>query len=115
VAAAFGWTDDARGLIATASAEERHLGLALAAQFGRVDIVRLLADAGEELSRFNPVGAHAHSTPLHQAALAGHSEVARLLVERGARRDIRDTTFQGTPAGWARHGGHAGLGEFLES
>ena len=63
----------------------RHRALALAAQFGHTDTVRMLLDAGEEPSRYNPIGCHAHSTPLHQAALAGHIEVVRLLVE--AARD----------------------------
>jgi hypothetical protein len=31
--------------------------------------------------------------------------VARLLVARGARLDIRDTIWHGTPLGWAIHGG----------
>jgi len=114
VAAALGRTEDARRTLAGASGEERHRALALAAQFGRIEIVRLLLDAGEDASRYNPVGAHSHSTPLHQAALAGHEEVVRLLVERGARLDLRDTLFQGTPAGWARHAGRCGMAEYLE-
>ena len=46
----------------------------------------MLLNAGEDPSRYNPVGCHAHSTPLHQAALAGHIGVVRLLVQRGASR-----------------------------
>jgi ankyrin repeat protein len=38
---------------------------------------------------------------LHQAICAGHAEVVKLLVERGARLDIRDTIYQSTPLGWA--------------
>jgi hypothetical protein len=38
--------------------------------------------------------------PLHQAALAGRDSVVRL-VERGARLDIRDKVYGGTPLGWA--------------
>ena len=64
----------------------RHRALALAAQLGHVEIVRLLLDAGEDPDRYNPADSHAHTTPLHQAALAGHDAVVRLLVERGARR-----------------------------
>jgi hypothetical protein len=60
---------------------------------------------GEDPNRFNPEGTHAHSTPLHQAVLAGHEAVVRLLVERGAQLDIRDTVWQGTPLGWSLHGG----------
>ena len=37
--------------------------------------------------------------------LGGHEQVARLLVERGARLDVRDTIWDGTPLGWALHAG----------
>jgi ankyrin repeat protein len=104
VAAALGRVEEARATLPGADADARHRGLALAAQFGHADIVRLLLDAGEDPSRYNPVGTHSHSTPLHQAALGGHLEVLRLLVERGARMDLRDTIYQGTPLDWARHG-----------
>ena len=63
----------------------------------------LLLDAGEDPNRFNPEGFHSHATPLHQAIAAGHFEVAKLLIERGARLDIKDTIFNGTPLGWAEY------------
>ncbi len=112
-AAATGRLDDAVTTLSTAKPAERHLALALAAQFGHHDIVRLLLDAGEDPDRYNPVGAHSHSTPLHQAALAGHFDVVRLLVERGARTDLRDVLYQGTPSDWAEHGGHTGIAAYL--
>jgi hypothetical protein len=65
--------------------------------------VRLL-DAGEDSNRYNPRSHHARSTPLHQAAWSGHESVVRLLVERGARLDIRDTIHEGTPLGWTQYG-----------
>lgn len=115
VAAALGKIDDARRLLSSASSHDRHLAFALAAQFGNAKILRMLLDAGEDSNRYNPVGCHSHSTPLHQAALAGHMEVVRLLVERGARLDLKDIVWQGTPAGWARHGGKAEVEAFLRS
>jgi hypothetical protein len=115
VAAAMGRVEQFRRLLPAASNEDRHRALAAAAQFGHVDIVRLLLDAGEDPSRYNPGGFHSHSTPLHQAALAGHEEVARLLVERGARLDIRDVLWNGTPADWAHHNGHTELGDYLRT
>jgi len=72
-----------------------------------------LLDAGEDPNRYNPVGCHSHSTPLHQAAAAGHLEVVRLLVERGARLDLKDTHWRATPAGWARHEGRKEVEAFL--
>lgn len=113
LAAAMGLTDDARRLLATADSEQRHRALALACQFGHVEIVRLLLDAGEDPNGYNPAGCHSHSTALHQAALAGHDETVRLLVERGARLDAKDTIWNATPAEWARHEGKAQIEEYL--
>ena len=112
-AAAMGRTDMVRTALPAANSEIRHFALAWAAQFGHTDVVRLLLDAGEDPSRYNPAGAHAHSTPLHQAAFAGHLDVVRLLVDRGARRDIRDTVYDGTPLQWAEYVRRADVVEFL--
>jgi L-fuconolactonase len=49
------------------------------------------------------------------AAGAGHKAVVRLLIERGARLDIQDTVWQGTPHGWAVHGGQAQVAEYLRA
>jgi ankyrin repeat protein len=104
-AAGLGLADQAARLLPAADAEARHRALSLAAQEGHADIVRLLLDAGEDPNRYNLKGNHAHSTPLHQAVIGGHEAVVRLLVERGARLDIRDTIWQSTPLGWAIYGG----------
>jgi hypothetical protein len=114
VAAALGSFDRARQLLPSATSDDRHLALALGAQYGHAEIVRLMLDAGEDPDRYNPPGGHSHCTPLHQAAGAGHEAVARLLVERGARLDLKDVLWQGTPAGWARHGGRTELAEYLD-
>jgi Ankyrin repeats (3 copies) len=115
VAAALGRVEDARRLLPRAASCGRHLAFALASQFGYAEIVRLLLDAGEDPNRYNPVGCHSHSTPLHQAASAGHMEVVRLLVKRGARLDLKDILWHGTPASWARHGGRLEIEAFLHS
>lgn len=103
ILAALGRTGEFLSLLPSSSSDDRHLAMVLAAQYGHAEIVRALLDAGEDPDRYNPPGAHSHSTPLHQAALAGHLDVVQLLVERGARLDIRDLLWQGTPADWARH------------
>ncbi len=105
VAAALGRSTEFSHLLANASPEERHLALALAAQYGQVKIVEALLDVGEDPNRYNPSGGHSHGTPLHQAAGAGHESVVRLLIERGARPDLRDVLWHGTPADWAGHEG----------
>ena len=113
VAAALGRIEDSRRLLAGASNEDRHLALTLAADYGHAEIVRLLLDAGEDPNRYNPVGGHSHTTPLHQAAGRGHDEVVRLLVERGARLDLKDILWRATPADWARHAGRTEIEEYL--
>ncbi len=113
IAAGLGRTEDARHLLAAADREDRHWAMALAAQFGSVEIVRMLLDAGVNPNRYNPVGGHSQSTPLHQAALAGHLDLVRLLVERGARVDLQDTLWHATAAGWAHYTGKKDVEAYL--
>jgi hypothetical protein len=115
LAAALARVGDFGRLLPAASAGERHLALALASQFGNIEIVKRLLDAGEDPNRYNPAGAHSHSTPLHQAALGGHQKVVQLLVERGARIDVKDFQWQGTPADWARHAGKVEVEAYLRA
>jgi ankyrin repeat protein len=115
VAAGLGRLEDVRQLLPAASSLNRHRATALAAQLGHVEILRLLLDAGEDPDRYNPKGNHGHSTPLHQAVWAGHDAVVRLLVERGARLDIKDTIYEGTPLGWAEYGGRKEIAEYLRA
>jgi hypothetical protein len=114
-AAGLGRLEQARQLLPAAGTEDRHRALALAAQNGSVETVRLLLDAGEDPNRYNPKQNHSHSTPLHQAVWSGHMDIVRLLVQRGARLDIKDTVWHGTPLGWAEYGGRTEIAEFLRS
>jgi ankyrin repeat protein len=112
-AAGLGRVEQVRDRLPHAPGEDRHRALALAAQHGHRTVVAMLLDAGESPDRYNPEKFHAHSTPLHQAALAGREDVVRLLVERGARLDIKDTVYEGTPVDWAVHGGKTAVAEYL--
>ena len=115
VAAATGRTEAVEAGLAAASEDERHRALALATQHGREEATRILLQAGEDPNRYNPEGCHSHSTPLHQAALAGHETIVRLLLDAGARTDIPDIHHGAPAAGWARHGGHTALAELIEA
>jgi ankyrin repeat protein len=114
-AAGLGRADEVANLLAGASPAHRHLALALAAQLGHTNVVRLLLDAGEDPDRFNPEGAHAHTTPLHQAVFGGHSALVEMLVQRGARLDIKDRIYGGTPLDWALHAQRQELASYLRS
>ncbi|MFE8602616.1 ankyrin repeat domain-containing protein [Archangium violaceum] len=82
------------------------LGLALifASRSGHRDAAAWLIDHGASV-RTRPPFDHL-ATPLHWAALHGHTGVASLLLDRGADRTVCDTSFNATPQGWAEHAGH---------
>ena len=113
LAAATGEYDQMRSLLPHAEPRERQLALALAAQYGYAYAVEILLDAGEDPNRFNPLGGHSHSTPLHQAAGNGHHDVVKLLIARGADPHVKDILFAGTPAGWASYAGKKDVEAFL--
>jgi hypothetical protein len=115
LAAGLGRVDDTAKLLATADPECRHRALALAAQLGHVDVARLLLDAGEDPDRYNPDGMHAHATPLHHAVSGDHEAMVRLLVERGARLDIKDKVYEGTPLDWAEYLGRPEIAAYLRA
>jgi ankyrin repeat protein len=114
-AAGLGRIELLRARLPEADADDRHLALALAAQLGRTEAVRVLLDDGVDPDRFNPEAAHPHATPLHQAVWGGHREVVALLVERGARLDLEDRIHRSTPLGWAVHGGHREIETLLRA
>jgi ankyrin repeat protein len=112
-AAGLGRIADVRRMLPAATTDDRHRALALAAQLGEVDAVALLLDAGEDPNRFNPPGTHAHTPPLHQAIAAGHLNAVKLLVDRGARLDIKDRIYHGTPLAWAIYCEQPRIAEYL--
>ncbi|KAJ3101935.1 hypothetical protein HDU96_009808 [Phlyctochytrium bullatum] len=62
--------------------------LSLAAEFGRVDVARLLLAHGADINvRCRAAG----RAPLHHAANVGHLDVVRVLLEEGADVDYKDS------------------------
>ncbi|HTU11969.1 MAG TPA: ankyrin repeat domain-containing protein [Allosphingosinicella sp.] len=103
IAAALGRTDALPALLARATPAERSDALGLAVINGEGGAARLSLEAGADPDAFMPC--HTHSTPLHQAALEGRIDLMELLVAHGARLDIEDRLWRGTPLGWAMHNG----------
>jgi len=88
--------------------EQRTELLQLAAENDKRDAVRLMKDLGFNLNEVK------RTTALHHAAMSGHLEMAKLLIEMGADSQIRDTEFNATPLGWAEYGEHVEVAEFLK-
>lgn len=114
-ASALGRMNDVRCLASTASDDERRLAIALAAQHGRTEAVRILLEAGADGVSFTPPPGHSHATPLHQAALGGHEEIVELLLAHGAVPGMRDILYDGTAADWAHYKGHRDLAARLRA
>ena len=115
IAAGLGRMADFARLLSSSTGEDRHLALTVAADLGQFEIVKLLLEAGVDPNRYNPVGGHSHTTPLHQAAGRGYENIVRLLVEHGARLNTKDLLWNGTPADWARHRGRRELEAYLHA
>jgi len=71
-----------------------------------------VARRGRRSKPYNPV--EAIPTRHRCTKLPGrHDEVVRLLVERGARLDLKDVLWRATPADWARHAGRTEIEAYL--
>jgi ankyrin repeat protein len=114
-AAGLGRLEDTARQLPAADGRSKQIALALAAQHGHPDVVHVLIHAGVDPNRHNPDGFHSHSTPLHQAIASDHLDVVRVLVDCGARLDIKDTLYQGTPLGWANYLRRTPIADYLRT
>jgi ankyrin repeat protein len=79
------------------------------ARDGDVFAVRYFLDAG-----MNPDAADSDGkTPLVAAAEKGRLEIVQLLLNKGAKVDLRDGKYRATPLIWASLGGHEAIAELL--
>ena len=113
VAAGLGLLGETARLLPSADSERQRAALTLACMHGHTRVAQLLLDAGVDPSQYNPEGMHGHSTPLHQAVWSNRETVVHLLVERGARLDMRDTIYDGTPLDWAVYGQRSEIADYL--
>ena len=100
-----GWSNDSQDIINNA--------FVYACMHNPIDAARLLLQKGAQINAVPP-GFDYSGTGLHYAALNGHRAMVELLIERGANVIAKDTKVKSTPAGWADHGGHAELKNYLE-
>src|SRR6202007_2542928 len=77
----------------------------VAAFYGKTDIIALLLNMGIDPNGYPDGGSgfHSHATPLHQAVSSGSLDAVKLLTEAGAKLDIRDKIYDGTPFDWAEY------------
>ncbi|SEM12278.1 Ankyrin repeat-containing protein [Chitinophaga rupis] len=105
VAACLGIAGSVERLGPDASKEIREVALAAAAYYGQTNIISLLLQMEVDVNAFPHAKCsfHSHATALHQAVSSGSLDTVKILVRAGARLDIKDRIFQGTPLDWAEY------------
>ena len=83
---------------------------------GHVASIRRLVELGADPSLRATFGGPEHGqgvTALHIAAQSGKRAAVEALLDAGADPAIPDGIYGSSPAGWAEHGGHAGIAALL--
>jgi peptide-methionine (S)-S-oxide reductase len=112
IAAALGRLEPLPHLLKTASGSEVQRAFGLAAINDQTEAVRMTLDAGADPNQAMPV--HTHCFAMHQAVLHDDLALIELLLSRGARADVPDKLWDGTPLGWAIHQKKPRTRAFLE-
>lgn len=90
--------DGARQLQPPATQAQMNAGFAWACEFGRTEVAATLLQTGMDAdARLTQRG----ETGLHWGAYGAHAQIVELLLDRGARVDVKDQSHQSTPLEWA--------------
>lgn len=94
--------EEADVLAANANDEVKQFCLVLCALNGKAEAVKKAIRYG---AKINEPSQHlySHATPLHHAVSSGSLETVKVLVEAGAKMDIRDSIYDGNPIDWAEY------------
>ena len=94
--------NEADRLSVNANDDEKQLSLVLCSLNGKAEAVKRVIGYGVDVSE--PSGdLYSHATPLHHATGSGSLDTVKVLVEAGAKMDIRDSVHEGTPLDWAEY------------
>jgi hypothetical protein len=96
------WSDIER-LAAGATLGEKQDAFVQAAMNGQAEALRRMLALGVEPTTVS-AQTQSHGTALHHAVWSRSLEAVKVLVEAGADLTRRDTIYNGTPLGWAKHG-----------
>ncbi|HEY3559417.1 MAG TPA: ankyrin repeat domain-containing protein [Kribbella sp.] len=94
-------------LAARAVARQPHLPVR-AAEVGRTQAMEPLQRLGYDLNQLSGGAA-----PIHRAALNGHLDTVRKLVELGADPELRDPNYHGHALSWAEHNHQDAVADYL--
>jgi len=83
--------------------------LLAAARKGDLASVKALCEKGAAIETKTPYG----QTPLYLAAMNGHEEVVRFLIEKGAITDLKDSFYKASILGFTLERKHFGVAKML--
>jgi peptide-methionine (S)-S-oxide reductase len=106
---------EADELAKSASRDQKQLSLVLAALNGKTKAVARVIIYNEIDVNKPSEHLYSHATALHHAVWSGSIETVRVLVEAGAKLDIKDTIYNGTPLGWAEYANKDEIADYLRS
>ncbi len=92
--------------------EGKHLSIPYlleAVDNNKIDIVKLFIKYGADV---NVTGFREDSTPLHLAAIRGYEDIVKILIDNGAKIDMRNR-MEETPLMYAAQKGHYNVAELL--
>jgi len=93
-------------LAAKVVARNAHLPIR-AAEIGRTEAMEPLQNLGFDLNVL------AGSAPIHQAAINGHLDTVKKLIELGADPELRDPSYHGNAIAWAEHNHQQAVVDYL--
>jgi hypothetical protein len=97
------------GIQLTLCADEVNDELLAAARKGDLASVKTLCDRGAAVETKTPYG----QTPLYLAAMNGHEDVVRFLIEKGASTEVKDSFYNASILAFALQRKHYGVAKML--
>jgi peptide-methionine (S)-S-oxide reductase len=96
--------DKIDGLLLSSDQQQQLIAVTAASFYGKTKALKSLLDKGADPNGYpGASGFHGHATPLHQAVSSGSLHCVQLLTEAGAKLDVRDKIYDGTPLDWAKY------------
>lgn len=107
--------EEADELAPSTSPDQKQMSFVLAALNGKAkSVARVIAYGEVDVNKPSEL-LYSHATALHHAVWSGSIETVKVLVEAGAKLDIRDTIYNGTPLGWAEYANKDEIADYLRS
>ena len=94
--------EEADLLAVNANDAEKQVSLVLCSLNGKAEAVKKVIGYGVHVSEPS-AHLYSHATPLHHATGSGSLDTVKVLVEAGAKMNIRDSVYEGTPLDWAEY------------